>query len=313
MLVWIIGVALILFLSILTWLFSERVLHISTWSLDHILTSEREDHRFSEDWYARLARKPIRIPSPNGYTLAGEYWPVAGGGRGIVILSHGVTVNRNASLKYAQMFQDLGFSALAYEQCRHGESGGEYTTYGYYERYDLKAVLDWTRERFGSDILLGIHGESMGAAIVLQYAGLVEDGADFYISDCAYASIWEQLAYRLRVEMHLPAWPLLPLSAGLCRLRSGFVIQEACPLAAVSHIEKPVLFVHGENDRYIPPDASVRLYEAKTNGPRDLLLVPGARHAQAQPVAPGQYKQTVIEFLDQYVPDWRTYVKEVES
>ena len=313
MVVWIIGIALILFLSILTWLFSERVLHIRTWSLDHILESEREDRRFSREWYARLTREPIRIPSPRGYTLAGEYWPVEGQSRGIVILSHGITVNRNASLKYAELFQDLGFCCLAYEQCRHGESGGTFTTYGYYERYDLKAVVDWVRNRFGDHMRIGIHGESMGAAVLLQYAGLVEDGADFYISDCAYASIWEQLGYRLQAEMHLPQWPLLHLSAWLCRLRSGFVMKEACPLKAVPHIGHPVLFVHGEDDRYIPPAASMRLYQAKTNGPRGLLLVPGARHAQAQPVAPKQYKRAVIEFLDRSLPDWRSYVKEVES
>lgn len=313
MVVWIIGVALILFLSILTWLFSERVLHIRTWSLGHILESERENHRFSEEWYARLTREPIHIPSPRGYTLTGEYWPAEGDSRGIVILSHGITVNRNASLKYAELFQGLGFSCLAYEQCRHGESGGLHTTYGYYERYDLKAVVDWIRNRFGDDVCVGIHGESMGAAILLQYAGLVEDGADFYISDCAYASIWEQLGYRLRVQMHLPVWPLLHLTAWLCRLRCGFVIKEACPLAAIPHINNPVLFVHGEDDRYIPPDASMRLYEAKTNGPRGLLLVPGAHHAQAQPVAPEQYRRTVIEFLDQSVTDFRSYAKGVES
>lgn len=312
MVVWIIGIALILFISALTWYFSEKTLHIRTWSLAHILERERADHRFSEEWYANLTRKPVSIPSPNGYTLAGEYWPVDEQSRGIVILSHGVTVNRNASLKYAQLFQRIGFSCLAYEQCRHGESGGEYTTYGYYERYDLKAVVDWVRKRHGDDILVGIHGESMGAAILLQYAGLVEDGADFYISDCAYVSIWEQLGDRLRAQMRLPAWPLLPLSAWLCRLRSGFVIKEACPLKAAPRIEKPVLFVHGEDDRYIPPDASKRLYQAKTIGQRGLLLVPGARHAQSQPAAPKQYKEAVIDFLNQSVPDWRAYVKEVE-
>ena len=39
----------------------------------------------------------------------------------------------------------------------------------------------------GEDAILGIHGESMGAATMLLYAGTVEDGADFYISDCAFS------------------------------------------------------------------------------------------------------------------------------
>jgi fermentation-respiration switch protein FrsA (DUF1100 family) len=310
MLVWIIAIAFILLLSALVWSLSERTLRIRTWSLPRVLEREREEQRFDPAWFAQLKREPFTIPSPNGYTLAGEYWPVEGHSRGIVILSHGVTVNRYASLKYAQLFQGLGFSCVAYDQCRHGESGGRFTTYGYYERHDSKAVVDWVRERFGRSTLIGIHGESMGAAVLLQYAGFVADGADFYISDCAYASIWEQLGYRLRVEYHLPRWPLLHLSAWICRLRSGCEMKEACPLGAVPHIEKPVLFIHGEDDRYIPPDAAKRLYEAKTKGERALLLVPGARHAQSQPVAPEQYRQAIVEFLDRSVPNWRDNVKE---
>ena len=63
---------------------------------------------------------------------------------------------------------------------------GKTTSYGYYEKHDLKSVVDWLKSRFGTNITLGIHGESMGAATLLQYAGLVEDGADFYIADCPF-------------------------------------------------------------------------------------------------------------------------------
>jgi fermentation-respiration switch protein FrsA (DUF1100 family) len=312
MVFWITGAALILFLSVLAYIFSEKTLHIRVWSLSDLLDRERGYKRFSEAWYATLVREPVAIPSPQGYTLAGEYWPVAGS-RGVVIISHGVTMNRYASLKYAELFQGLGFSCVAYEQCRHGESGGKYTTYGYHERHDLKAVVDWVKGRFGQDIFLGIHGESMGAGTLLQYAGLVEDGADFYISDCSYASIWEQLGYRLRAGMHLPVFPLLHIAALVCRIRCGMRMKEASPLKAVPRIKKPVLFIHGEDDRYVPPSASQALYDAKADGERMLLFVKNARHAESQPVEPELYRRAVVDFLDRSVPDWRAYVKEARQ
>lgn len=303
MVFWIIGIALILIFSILGWLLSEKAMRLRTWSLPDLLAREQEYQRFDKGWYAALTREPISIPSPYGYTLAGEYWPVEES-KGIMVLSHGVTVNRNASLKYAQLFQGLGFSCVAYEQCRHGESGGKYTTYGYYERYELKAVVDWVRRRFGGDTLLGVHGESMGAGILLQYAGLVEDGADFYISDCTYASIWDQLVYRMWVEYHLPAFPLMYISSLTCYLRCGFRMKETSPEKAAPHIGNPVLFFHGADDRYIPPAASQRVYDAKTTGMREIVLIEGARHATAQPTAPDQYRRSVVDFLDRAVPDW---------
>ncbi|MGQ0453143.1 alpha/beta hydrolase, partial [Bacillus sp. SS-TM] len=100
------------------------------------------------------------------------------------IQSIGETVNKINSVKYANLFLKRGYNVLIYDHRRHGKTGGKTTSYGYYEKHDLKSVVDWLKNRFGTNITLGIHGESMGAATLLQYAGLVEDGADFYIADC---------------------------------------------------------------------------------------------------------------------------------
>lgn len=60
---------------------------------------------------------------------------------------------------------------MIYDQRRHGKTGGDTTSYGYYEKFDLQAVVDWLFIEEGEDLLLGIHGESMGAATTLLYAG----------------------------------------------------------------------------------------------------------------------------------------------
>lgn len=68
----------------------------------------------------------------------------------------------------------------------------------------MKEVVSWLRERVGQRGLVGIHGESMGAVTALLYAGAhPDDGADFYIADCPFASFDEQLAYRLKMEYRL--------------------------------------------------------------------------------------------------------------
>lgn len=50
----------------------------------------------------------------------------------------------------------------------------------------------------GEDAIIGIHGESMGAASTILYAGLVEDGADFYIADCGFSNFSELISYILK-------------------------------------------------------------------------------------------------------------------
>src|SRR5699024_12441800 len=82
----------------------------------------------------------------------------------VVVVCHGVTENKVSSIKYLNMFVELGYNCVIYDARRHGNTGGIHSTYGFYEKYDLETVVDYLHEHYGEDIEFGIHGESMGAA-----------------------------------------------------------------------------------------------------------------------------------------------------
>ena len=52
-------------------------------------------------------------------------------------------------MKYARMFEHLGFNAVVYDHRRHGESEGKTTSYGHYEKLDLQKVVQAIREEIG--------------------------------------------------------------------------------------------------------------------------------------------------------------------
>lgn len=52
----------------------------------------------------------------------------------------------------------------------HGESGGEYSTFGALEKYDCRDWVSWARKRFGTESLIFLMGISMGGAMELPYA-----------------------------------------------------------------------------------------------------------------------------------------------
>ena len=106
-----------------------------------------------------------------------------------------MTENKINSVKYARLFERLGFNSVIYDHRRHGDSGGKTTSFGYYEKIDLKAIVDIIREEIGNDALLGIHGESMGAATTILYAGTFDDKADFHIVDCPFSDFTEQVLH----------------------------------------------------------------------------------------------------------------------
>jgi uncharacterized protein len=279
--------------------FSNRLMYIK--KKDHDLIYEREKlaGRFQPMDFEVLPKREVFVTSPYGYPLKvvlAEPHPTSQ----YVIICHGVTENKTNSIKYMNLFLNRGFNVLIYDHRRHGESGGNTTSYGHYEKFDLKAIVDWLRQEVGPTLLLGIHGESMGAATLLLYAGMIEDGADFYIADCPFSNFKEQLAYRLKAEMKLPPRVFLPLGDLFLKLRDRYSIDEVSPISVIHNIKNPVLFIHSKKDDYILPSMTVDLYEKKI-GPKKLYLAENGVHAQSLNENKAEYEQVIGEFLEEFV------------
>lgn len=276
---------------------SNRIMYIKKKEDTTILQREIDAKRYDEAWFQQCTKDTLTIDSPNGYLLKG-YFLRPLGTPNTVIICHGVTENKINSARYARMFERLGFNTVIYDHRRHGESGGKTTSYGHYEKFDLQAVVKHVRHMVGEHATIGIHGESMGAATTLLYAGTVADDADFYISDCAFSSFRALLATIMTSELKMHTLPY-HIGQFFVRLRDGYSIGSVTPIDAVRHIEKPVLFLHSLPDAYIPANMSVDLYNAKADQKALHLFEHGA-HAQSFNVNPAEYEEVVARFLRQY-------------
>ncbi|WP_442594706.1 alpha/beta hydrolase [Neobacillus sp. D3-1R] len=294
--------SILAFLSALSALgvyFTNRLMYIKKKNDDLILERETTAGRFLPLDFDLLPKREVTIQSPFGYQLKAV---LAEPHRTnlYVIICHGVTENKTNSVKYMNLFLNRGFNVLIYDHRRHGESGGKTTSYGHYEKDDLKAVVDWLKIEKGPLLQLGIHGESMGAATMLLYAGMLEDSANFYIADCPFSSFEEQLAYRLKKEMKLPPKIFLPFANIFLKIREGYSIKEVSPISFIQNIRKPVLFIHSKKDDYILPSMTLELYEKK-QGPKKLYLAENGVHAQSLNENKAKYEQAIDEFLEEFV------------
>lgn len=276
------------------WYFSDVVLHPKTFSAAACYNYEVEQGRITSDGFLSWPQEELWIDSPHGYPLYGAYIPLDGARR-TVILAHGLTGTVYSSVRYATLFRALGFNLLLIEHRNHGRSGGTTTSYGVYEKDDLRAWVGWALERC-PNCVIGTHGESLGAATALQHAS-IDDRLAFVIADCSYASARDEFAYRLREEYGFPSFPVIPIASLITRARADWFFGDAAPLAHIAELSTPVLFIHGADDAYIPPEASMDLHEAK-RGVTRLYLAPGADHAQSYQVDPKAYKSVVRDFLE---------------
>ena len=253
----------------------------------------QEEH-YDLAWYDALGKKDYTVCSFDGYILHAQYLKSPGEARRCVIISHGYTDNRFGALKYARIYLDRGDDVIVYDLRGHGMNARDFCTYSIREGRDLDALIRDARARFPGLEMLGIHGESLGAAssvACLKYAPPV----DFVVSDCGFSEIRSVLENGMR-RMHLLA-AMVRLASACAKLRYGYGFDEMRPIDSLRDSRVPILFMHGTEDDLIPPAHSEAMYKAAREL-RAICLVPGAPHAESVLTDPALYREKVWAFLD---------------
>ncbi len=289
--------AIIVLLVILAgagWYFSGLVVnpHIKTYEETYQI--EISKGRIDKAKFESLPFEDVYILSPHGYRLHALYL-AAEDSKKTIIFAHGFSFSLLGSVKYMDIFRRLGFNILMYDHRHHGKSGGNNVTFGYREADDLKSVVSWALHKLGGQGIIGIHGESIGAAVALQHAA-IDNRASFYISDGSFTTLPELLKFRLKADFCLPAFPLYHIASLFSKLRAGFFFKSILPLYSIQDTRVPVLFIHGGADTYIPTEMGKRLFESY-RGRKSLYLCPGAKHSESFLTDKKEYEKRVKEFL----------------
>lgn len=115
---------------------SNKLMYIQQKDPEFVRERETTAKRFDEAWYNKNLKCELNIDSPNGYTIRGiMLQPLQT--NNTIIICHGVTENKINSVKYARLFERLGYNSVIFDHRRHGESGGKTTSYGHYEKMIL--------------------------------------------------------------------------------------------------------------------------------------------------------------------------------
>lgn len=276
---------------------TNRLMYMKKKENDFILNREITSKRLDEAWFNAVNKTEQWIESKNGYSLKAIFVePLET--NNYVVICHGVTENKINSLRFVRMFERLGFNSVVYDHRRHGDSGGKTTSFGFYEKIDLQSVVEAVRERAGQYAVLGIHGESMGAATTLLYAGSIIDDADFYISDCAFSDFEQQVYHIMTQSTPLRSSLAIRFANLFLKLRDGYTLNLVSPIDVIDKIEKPVLFIHSLQDDFILPKMTEELYEKK-QGPKTLKMFDIGEHAKSFNENSKEYEQVVADFLQE--------------
>jgi uncharacterized protein len=269
----------------------------------------------------RLARRPLRhrqevaafvrrhfqaelrevsIQAADGVALEGWYVRPRDFNGGAVILLHGITDNREGVAGYGKLFLDHGYAVLLPDARRHGESGGEFATYGLRETDDVHRWVNWlyAGELSSSQCVYGF-GESYGAALMLQSLA-VEPRYCGVVVESSFSTAREMSYERVSGPLHLQPWfgktlglPVIGSAVLYARARYGIDLLQPSPLQALEHSSVPVLLIHGARDRSISPRHAMILAKADPDHAQ-LWLVPNAGHTMAWAASHQEFEDRVL-------------------
>ncbi len=246
----------------------------------------------------RIEFEDVIIRSFDGTRLCG-WWMQAGESAPTVIVLHGVKKNRTDVLRTALMLRQTGFNVLILDGRAHGNSEGRFVTYGFNERRDVETVIEWLIAEKGIDRdLIGLAGESMGAAIALQVAAH-HSWIKAVWADSPFASLRRIASEYVRRVTGLPDSVLTPVlwtTLRVANYRGKFDVDLVDPLKMAAKIQAPVFLVHGTADQLIETEHSKNIYDA-LSGKKELWFVEGARHARCARFAKQEYGDRVTRFF----------------
>lgn len=237
------------------------------------------------------------LTNDKGRRLHALYAPHAEA-QGTVVLVHGYTDNALRMLMLGQVYYDsLQYNLIVPDHEYHGQSEGVAIQMGWLDRLNVEQWMGVAMQLWPAQPIY-LHGISMGAATVMMCSGdELPASVKGIIEDCGYTSVWDEFAGEIGNQFGLPVHPLLDVASWICQLRYGWNFQEASALEQVRKSTVPMLFIHGDTDDYVPTAMVYPLYEAKTQGYKQLWLAPGSAHAESFLDHPVEYFNQVRTFL----------------
>lgn len=130
----------------------------------------------------------------------------------MIIYCHG---NGGNKIDIIEIFEYLlwEFNLCSFDFSGAGYSEGDYVTLGYFEKYDIKAVVDFLRKEFGIKSII-LYGRSMGAVSCLRYSEM-DSNIKASVLDSPFSNFSRLCEEILSNKFYLPS------------IMAGFLIESA--------------------------------------------------------------------------------------
>lgn len=253
-------------------------------------------------WTNNQTFETLKMDSYDDLELQGYYLPAKEESNKIVVFAHGYLGGAKDMGFYGEYYhEELGFNVFTPDFRGHGESEGDYYGFGWHDRLDIIDWLELLIEKEGEDVEIVLHGLSMGASAILMASGeKLPNQVKLLVADSPYTSVYDMFAYQMKRMYKLPDKPILPTLNLVTKLRADYLLTEASTIEQVKKATKPILYIHGTEDNFVPTHMALKLSD-ETASDYEVLTIDNARHGESYIVEKEIYQTKLNENIEKYL------------
>lgn len=250
-----------------------------------------KDYKINLCWWEKIKFKKMQINSFDGLKLVGHWFDC--GSNKTAIIVHGFGQDYREMQPYCKLFHDKNFNILAVSNRGHGESEGN-IGFGWLDRKDLISWIEFLNKKNPEQEIL-LFGLSMGGTAVCALSGeKLAENVKAIVSDCAFANADRQISHIMKNHKLILKLFKKHLYSFSKRVHD-FDIEKIDVAKTVKNCKLPMLFIHGQDDNFVPIENLSELYQSAQN--RDKFVVEGAKHAMSYATSGVGYEKKISDFL----------------
>ncbi len=208
----------------------------------------------------------------------------------VILFSHGHLSNGKCDVPLFYNFQLNNYDLLSIDHEGNGNSEGKHSGFGIYEYENILLWVNKINEIYNHNVDIYLHGVSMGSNSILLTVDKKMENVKGLIADCGYTSTYD-------IVKHLTKFHFAAFS--VCLFNSLILKRNVFKYSTLKTLKNslyPILFIHGDNDKFVPTFMSLK-NEKVCSSKHKIILFKNAGHARSYFEDPVLYEQEFNDFI----------------
>lgn len=220
----------------------------------------------------------------------------------IVVMVHGMGASKYSLYNQGQIFYDMGYSLLIYDQRNSGDNTAKYNTFGILESFDALDAIGYAKRELSAKKLI-LYGESYGATSSIIAAARNDSDIDYLILDCPVADsneLVDENLSKIEKEQKVPASFMRFTGNVFLKLKLGFTLNDIDSSNWAKDIKCPTLIINSKADKLTPVHMGDKIYKSIKTDKKEIYTGEDFSHCKFSEEDPMGFRKVIETFLEKY-------------